>query len=73
MLAKGFESAVPGLHIVGPMAVRSYGALMRFIAGAGYAARSITRAVLTQRAQPNPDGRKSIRSDLRSTENASRV
>jgi FAD-dependent urate hydroxylase len=44
VLARGFESTVPRLHFVGASSVSSFGPLMRFIAGAGYAARSITRA-----------------------------
>jgi cation diffusion facilitator CzcD-associated flavoprotein CzcO len=48
VLAAGFESSVPGLHFVGASAVDSYGPLMRFIAGAGYAARSLARAVLAR-------------------------
>jgi hypothetical protein len=47
-LARGFESTVTGLHFVGAAAVGSFGPLMRFIAGSGYAARAVTRAVLAQ-------------------------
>ena len=43
-LAAGFESTVPGLHFVGASAVWSYGPLMRFIAGAGFAARAVAQA-----------------------------
>ena len=50
-LGEGFESTVPGLHFVGASSVASYGPLMRFIAGAGYTARSITRAHLAQSAR----------------------
>lgn len=42
-LSNGFQSSVPGLHFVGSSAVKSYGGLMRFVAGAGYAARNLTR------------------------------
>jgi hypothetical protein len=51
VLAAGFESSVPGLHFLGASAVDSYGPLMRFIAGAGYAARSVTRTVLAGRGR----------------------
>jgi glycine/D-amino acid oxidase-like deaminating enzyme len=51
VLGEGFESTVRGLHFVGASAVASYGPLMRFIAGAGYAGRGVTRAHLTQSAQ----------------------
>jgi cation diffusion facilitator CzcD-associated flavoprotein CzcO len=50
-LAKGFESSVSGLYFVGSSAVSSFGPLMRFIAGSGYAARSVTRSILAARAQ----------------------
>ncbi len=50
-LSKGFESSVRGLHFVGSSAVRSFGPLMRFIAGSGYAARSVTRSILAARSQ----------------------
>ena len=43
-LSSGFESSVPGLHFVGAAAVASFGPLLRFIAGAGFAARRVTRA-----------------------------
>jgi hypothetical protein len=51
VLAAGFESSMPGLHFAGASAVASYGPLMRFIAGAGYAARSVTRTVLAGRGR----------------------
>ena len=38
------ESNVPGLHFVGAAALGSFGPLLRFIAGAGFAARRVTRA-----------------------------
>ncbi len=50
-LGEGFESTVPGLHFVGASSVASYGPLMRFMAGTGYTARSITRAHLAQSAR----------------------
>jgi len=45
VLAGGFEANVPGLHFVGGSAVWSYGPLMRFVCGAGYAARKVTASV----------------------------
>jgi cation diffusion facilitator CzcD-associated flavoprotein CzcO len=50
VLGAGFESSVPGLHFVGASAVASYGPLMRFIAGAGFAARALTKRVLGRRS-----------------------
>ncbi len=44
LLGAGFESTVPGLHFVGCYAVKSFGPLMRFIAGAGFAARAVASA-----------------------------
>ena len=46
VLNGGFESSVRGLHFVGAAAVASFGPLLRFIAGAGFAARRVTRAAL---------------------------
>lgn len=48
-LGRGFESSVPGLHFVGAPAVWSYGPLMRFVAGADFAARAVYRVVATAR------------------------
>ncbi len=45
VLSGGFESSVDGLHFIGASAVASFGPLLRFIAGAGFAARRIARAV----------------------------
>jgi len=46
VLNGGLESSVRGLHFVGASAVASFGPLLRFIAGAGFAARRVTRAAL---------------------------
>ncbi|MGH6727695.1 MAG: NAD(P)-binding domain-containing protein [Pseudolabrys sp.] len=46
VLNGGLESSVPGLHFAGAAAVASFGPLLRFIAGSGFAARHITRAAL---------------------------
>lgn len=40
-LRTGFESSVPGLHFLGAPAAWSFGPLMRFVAGAEYAARAV--------------------------------
>jgi hypothetical protein len=45
------ESSVAGLHFVGANAVHSYGPLMRFVWGAGFAAESLTRAILADRSR----------------------
>jgi hypothetical protein len=43
LLRSGFESSVPRLHFVGSYAVKSFGPLLRFVAGAPFAARSVTK------------------------------
>jgi glycine/D-amino acid oxidase-like deaminating enzyme len=62
VLGGGYESSVCGLHFVGSAAVRSYGPLLRFVWGAGYAARTVTRYVCARRtgapyawSQPCPE------------------
>jgi hypothetical protein len=49
ILSAGFESSVPGLHFAGSSALKSMGPLMRFVWGAGYTARAMTRAVVRGR------------------------
>jgi thioredoxin reductase len=44
VLSGTFESSVAGLHFAGAAAVASFGPLLRFIAGAGFAARRIARS-----------------------------
>ena len=44
--ARGSNSSVSKLHFVGSYAVKSFGPLMRFVAGAPYAARAVTSAAL---------------------------
>jgi len=53
LLSAGFESSVAGLHFIGAAAVASFGPLLRFIAGAGFAARRIAQAV-GDRSRPSP-------------------
>jgi cation diffusion facilitator CzcD-associated flavoprotein CzcO len=45
LLRPGFESSVPKLHFVGSYAVKSFGPLLRFIAGAPCAARAVAQAM----------------------------
>jgi len=49
VLGRGFESSVPGLHFLGAPAARSYGPLMRFVAGADFAARAVAKSVVLAR------------------------
>ncbi|MGH6683515.1 MAG: NAD(P)-binding domain-containing protein [Pseudolabrys sp.] len=46
VLTGGFESSARGLHFVGASAVASFGPLLRFIAGAGFAARRVSHAAV---------------------------
>ena len=48
LLSAHYESSVSGLHFAGSSAVPSYGPLMRFVSGVGYAARSITQGVVSR-------------------------
>jgi thioredoxin reductase len=42
-LDTNFESSVPGLHFAGPLSAMSFGPLYRFVAGASFAARRLSR------------------------------
>lgn len=44
-LAEGFESSVPGLHILGAPAIWSFGPLMQFVVGTHYCSRSLHRCI----------------------------
>jgi cation diffusion facilitator CzcD-associated flavoprotein CzcO len=46
ILSSSFESSVPGLYFVGLAAANSFGPVMRFAFGAGFAARTITARVV---------------------------
>jgi thioredoxin reductase len=45
VLASNFESSIPGLYFVGVAAANSFGPVMRFAFGAGFAARTVTSAL----------------------------
>jgi thioredoxin reductase len=45
VLSSDFESSVPGLYFAGLAANNSFGPVMRFACGAGFAARAITCAL----------------------------
>ena len=49
ILGQGFESSILGLHFLGAPAVYSYGPLMRFVAGADFAARAVSQFVVGAR------------------------
>jgi len=44
-LTKNFETTVPGLYVIGAPAATTFGPLMRFVAGSGFAGRTIARAL----------------------------
>jgi len=46
VLSSAFESSIPGLYFVGIAAANSFGPVMRFAFGAGFAARTLARTVL---------------------------
>ena len=46
VLSPSFESSMPGLYFAGVAAANSFGPVMRFAFGAGFAARTITRAMV---------------------------
>lgn len=45
-LDSSFQSSVPGLYFVGAPAAWSFGPLMRFVAGADFTSRAVTRGIL---------------------------
>lgn len=53
VLRRGMESSVPRLHFLGAPAARSFGPVMRFVAGSWFGSAAITRTVAAQdRRQP---------------------
>lgn len=51
VLSSAFESSVPGLYFIGVAAANSFGPVMRFAYGAGFAARTVTRALLKRKPE----------------------
>ncbi len=51
VLSGSFESSVAGLYFVGLVAANTFGPLMRFAFGAGFAARRINKAMLAARSR----------------------
>jgi FAD-dependent urate hydroxylase len=45
VLKKGLETSLPGLHILGAPAARSFGPLMQFVSGTHYASRELVRSL----------------------------
>jgi len=59
LLGRGLESSVPGLHFLGAPAAESFGPLMRFVSGTGYAARALTREAATRSRSRSRSARRS--------------
>ena len=51
VLSSNFESSLSGLYFVGPLAANSFGPVMRFVVGAKYTARRITKHLVTTSLQ----------------------
>jgi thioredoxin reductase len=51
VLSSTFESSIPGLYFVGLAAANSFGPVMRFAFGAGYAAQTLTRTMMKSLSQ----------------------
>jgi hypothetical protein len=43
ILSRSFESSVPGLYFVGTVSLNSFGPLARFVCGAKFTARRLSR------------------------------
>jgi cation diffusion facilitator CzcD-associated flavoprotein CzcO len=55
ILTRSFESSVPGLYFIGAPAAATFGPLLRFVAGADFAARRIARHLASAAAaDPRP-------------------
>ncbi len=47
-LSRDFATSVPGLYMIGPIAAPTFGPLLRFAAGSGFAARRVTHHLARQ-------------------------
>jgi thioredoxin reductase len=63
-LSSHFESSVPGLYFAGLASANAFGPVMRFAFGAGFAARTLTRAVAKAKAH-DPSAPSSAEKPLR--------
>lgn len=59
LLRRGLESSVPGLHFLGAPAARSFGPVMRFVAGSWFSSTAVAKTVAAQ------DSRRSLRGSVR--------
>ncbi|MBB5157828.1 NAD(P)-binding domain-containing protein [Saccharopolyspora phatthalungensis] len=51
-VGRDFESSVPGLYFAGPLVAPSHGPVMRFVYGADYAVRMMTKRLTATTARP---------------------
>lgn len=51
-LSPAFETSARGLHVVGAAAARTFGPLMRFVAGTEFTAAALARGVVPRRGMP---------------------
>ena len=65
VLSSSFESSIPGLYFAGITAANSFGPVMRFAFGAGFAARTITRAMSKSRVRESASIRVPAHRELR--------
>ena len=59
-LSGGFESSVPGLHFVGPLAAPSFGPLLCSISGSSFAAQRVTRNIQKGLERERERGRRTV-------------
>jgi thioredoxin reductase len=64
-LSSKFEASIPGLYFAGLTAANSFGPVMRFAFGAGFAARTLTQAVKKSLARRPPSDAAPARHELR--------
>jgi FAD-dependent urate hydroxylase len=69
ILAAGYQTNMPGLHVIGAAAQRSYGPLLGRIRGAGPAARAVIRQIAKERAGESVS-RRASRLGLSTAQNA---
>ena len=60
VLSSTFESSVPGLYFVGVAAANSFGPLMRFAYGAGFAARTVAKSMAKSLAHSSAAQRSAV-------------
>jgi hypothetical protein len=54
VLKRGLESSVPRLHFLGAPAARSFGPVMRFVAGSWFSSKAVAKTVVAQDGRRTP-------------------